>query len=179
MLEKLIAYHCGPSLAGIKPANLVSCPKHSLPDIWSLNEELNPRGIYIKKLCECERRALLIVYRKKVLNAHLLRAEIQAFLEKYGYCPNQSEEVYLDQLKERFHEGEFPHEIGAFLGYPIHDIEGFIHHHGEGCLLVGEWKVYEDAQGAKKLFSRYQACRKALKERVASGKKLAEIFSVA
>ena len=28
-------------------------------------------------------------------------------------------------------------------GYPLHDIYGFINHKHQGCLLTGEWKVYE------------------------------------
>ena len=51
-------------------------------------------------------------------------------------------------------EGE-RHEIGAFLGYPIHDIYGFINNRDEQCLLTGEWKVYADADNAKNVLQIY------------------------
>lgn len=31
MIENIIAYHCGPALAGIKPSNIVACYKDKLP----------------------------------------------------------------------------------------------------------------------------------------------------
>ena len=73
----------------------------------------------------------------------------------------------------------FPHEIGAFLGYPLHDIYGFIYHRDAGCILTGEWKVYEDEDGARKLFMRYNKCRRALLARLEEGKTLAQIFCAA
>ena len=74
---------------------------------------------------------------------------------------------------------EFPHEIGAFLGYPAHDIYGFINHKDRGCLLVGEWRVYEDAEGAVHLFDKYKRCRNAVLRRIDQGKTLAQIFCAA
>ena len=73
----------------------------------------------------------------------------------------------------------FPHEIGAFLGYPAQDINGFINHKDEGVLLVGEWKVYSDVEGAKKAFRRYCSCRNALVKRIDKGNSLADIFCAA
>ena len=75
MLEALLAYHCAPSLAGIKPANIAACQKSKFPDLHAdidkLNSELNRKDIYIEILCECERRALVIVYRRSVLEKYL------------------------------------------------------------------------------------------------------------
>lgn len=87
------------------------------------------------------------------------------FLKSYGY---QTEESTLDQmltrLAERFTEykegrAEFPHEMGAFLGYPLSDVKGFIEHEGKDFLCSGYWKVYSDETGAKKTFQLYQAVR--------------------
>ncbi|MEE1013043.1 MAG: DUF3793 family protein, partial [Clostridia bacterium] len=119
------------------------------------------------------------VYRKKVLTAQLHRREMQTFLHSYGYPENTTLTAYLSILKERLQEDEFPHEIGVFLGYPLHDIYGFIQHPSEGCLLTGEWKVYQDAEGAEKLFARYKACRTALLRRITKGLTLAQIFCAA
>ncbi len=49
----------------------------------------------------------------------------------------------LDRLQTRC-QGDFPHEIDVFLGYPCEDVRGFIRHGGQGYKLCGYWKVYGD-----------------------------------
>lgn len=180
MLEKMIAYHCAPSLAGIKPANIVACQKSKVNNIDKelerLNKELNVKDIYLEILCQCEKRALIIVYRKSLLENHLQSRVNRAFLRKYGYEKAESLASYMEILKGRLDFECFPHEIGVFLGYPIKDIHSFINHRDSGCLLCGEWKVYHNAKQAEKLFRRYKSCRKALSEKVAAGSSLAQIF---
>lgn len=183
MLENLLAYHCGPALAGIKPANIAACHKSRIPDVHNeierLNAELNVKDIYIEVLCECDISVLVMVYRKKVLEKHLHNPEMNEFLSAFEYPNNATVAEYIDFLRGRLNDNSFPHEIGVFLGYPLHDIYGFINHRDDGCLLIGDWKVYEDAEGAKKLFSRYKACRKAILRRLTSGFTLAQIFCAA
>lgn len=183
MLENLIAYHCGPALAGIKPANIASCSKIQFPDVYDdiekINNQLNVKDIYAEIICECDKRALVMVYRKKVLEDHLKKKEMQRFLSEYGYMQDYNLKEYIAFLKTRLSMGEFPHEIGVFLGYPLHDIYGFINHRDEGCLLIGEWKVYDDAEYAKKMFLRYKACRNAIVKRLNNGCSLAQIFCAA
>lgn len=180
MLETLLAKHCAPALAGIKPSNIAACSKKDVPNIHkkikSLNEQLNKNDIYIDILCECERRVLLIAYRKSILEKHLNTSLNRAFLEQYGYADAHKLSDYVNILKKRLSQGGFPHEIGVFLGYPLHDIYCFINHRDEGCLLTGEWKVYHNAEEAKKLFSRFKACRAALSKKINDGKTLAQVF---
>ncbi len=180
MLEKLIAYYCGPSLAGIKPSNIVSVNKEKYKnihkDIKKLNEALNQKDIYIMPLCECKKRVLVIVYRKKVLENHLKNEQIREFLSNYGYDNLSSVEEYLSFLKSRLSFESFPHEIGVFLGYPLQDVYGYINNPAGKCLLVGEWKVYADAENAKKLFCRYNNCRRGIIKRMKKGHSLEKIF---
>ncbi len=179
-MEKTIAYHCAPALAGIKPSNIVSCYKNKINDIPQkidqLNKELNGKGIYFEVLCECEKKILLMVYRKNVLENTLNDNMIRSFLVYCGYPKDGTVEDYISFLKQRLKEKEFSHEIGAFLGYPLHDILGFMYHKDEGCLLCGEWKVYKNAEEAEKLFERFTKCRKAVVSRVCQGKTLAQMF---
>lgn len=180
MIETIIAYHCGPALAGIKPANIVSCYKKAIPnlhrEIQQLNKQLNPRDIYLEVLCECEKRVLVMVYRSKILIAHLRDPEKKELLKSFGYPENGEWREQLSHLKKRLQQETFPHEIGVFLGYPLHDIRGFIEHRDQGCLLTGEWKVYQNPEEAKKLFRRYQVCRKAIVRKIKAGKTLAQVF---
>ena len=184
MLEALLAYHCAPALAGIKPANIVTCQKSRIPNINSelekLNNELNHKDIYIEILCECERRALVIVYRKSILEKHLQSHFNRAFLSQCGYPEIGSLADYLNVLRTRLDCDSFPHEIGVFLGYPLHDIYCFINHRDDGCLLIGEWKVYHNVEEAEKIFNRFKACRKALVRQITErGKTLAQVFCAA
>lgn len=187
-IERFLAYYCGPALAGIKPSNIAACSKAKNPDIISeikrLNGVLNSKDIYIEILCDCKERFLIMLYRRKKLCQYLNCPQIKALLEKYNYPKKFSLYEYLAFLRKRIASGcsdteEFPHEIGAFLGYPIHDIYGFINHKTEKCLLTGEWKVYADADNAEKLFCRYSACRKAIVKRLNEGKTLEELFCTA
>ena len=183
MLERLIAYYCGPSLAGIKPSNIMSCPKDKIKDIHckikKLNKELNGRDIYIEPLCECDKMVMIIVYRKKVLEKHLKNQKTAEFLSIFGYPESPEITDYISLLKERLSCNRFPHEIGVFLGYPLHDILGFIKNPSKGCLLVGEWKVYKNADEAQKLFLRYNACRAGIIKRMKKGQTLSQIFCAA
>lgn len=183
MIDNLIAYHCGPALAGIKSANIVSCSKDRFPnvrfEVRRLNRELNPKDIYVEMLCECENRALIMVYRAKQLLNRLNEDDISSFLKSVGYPSQVSLEGYIDFLKLRLKEKDFPHEIGAFLGYPMHDIYGFINNRKDECLMTGEWKVYKNEAEARAVFNRYSKCRAAIMRRISSGKTLAQIFCAA
>lgn len=183
MLEFLIANHCAPALAGIKPANIATCQKENIPDIHKrlkmLNTELNVRDIYIDILSENDKSLMLMVYRKNVLTGHLAERKNKAFLSKYGYNDLKTSDEYLNFLRSRLRYDDFPHEIGVFLGYPLRDIYCFINHRNEGCVLTGDWKVYHNVDEAEKIFKRFKACKRAVANKVASGKSLAEIFCAA
>lgn len=136
MFEKTLAYFCAPALAGIKPSNLVSLQKAEIPDVHAqvmrFNETFSGIGICAEILCECDKRALVILYRPALLEKTLAQPEIRQLLARYGYAESLSLEEKLSVLKEHLTHSEFPHEIGAFLGYPAADIDGFIRCHGKG-----------------------------------------------
>ncbi|MBR5535219.1 MAG: DUF3793 family protein [Clostridia bacterium] len=180
MMERMIAYHCAPALAGIKPSNVLTCykskTKNILGKIEKFNKELNRKGIYAQILYECEKKVLVMVYRRGVFEKNLRNEKVRKFLFHMGYPYDAEAEEYLDILKKRMKNGEIHHEIGAFLGYPICDVAGFINNKGRGYLISGEWKVYENAEAAKKLFHRFEACRCALCNKIDGGKSLSEIF---
>ena len=86
--EELIARHCGPALAGIKPANLVSVSKAKIDNIDEkmtvLNAKLNRKDIYLEIICECDKTAVILVYKRKLLTEYLNRPEILELLKKFG-----------------------------------------------------------------------------------------------
>ena len=65
--------------------------------------------------------------------------------------------------------GEFPHEVGLFLGYPPEDVEGFIENKARSCKLTGYRKVYSDEEKAKN-FAKYSTFTRVYTEQYAGGK---------
>ena len=61
--DELLAFHCAPTLTGIKPANLVSCPTASMPVVAPLladyTEQFADKGIAFEVLCHCAARTLV------------------------------------------------------------------------------------------------------------------------
>lgn len=50
------------------------------------------------------------------------------------------------------------HEVGLFLGYPPEDVRGFIENRAQNYKLAGDWKVYGDADRARRIFTQYKIC---------------------
>lgn len=182
--EKTLAFHCAPVLLGIKSANLVSFPKQKHPFLWEelykYHQALSGRDLHFECLCECGRRVLILVYRGESLNGELSAPEAVSLLQRFGYSAGSSLPRQLERLKERIGScGDFPHEIGLFLGYPPSDVLGFIENQGRDCLLSGYWKVYSNAEQCKKLFDRYTACRTFLCGRISKGDRLISLLRAA
>ena len=182
-MEMTVAYHCAPALAGIKPSNLVSfcSKKHSDLDarIAAWNTQLNPSGIYFEKICKCRKRVLVLVYRRKNMEALLAEKDVAAELGKAGYPAGEGLEAVIGHLKTRLSaNGGFPHEVGLFLGYPPEDVAGFCRYCGQKYKYCGHWKVYGDVDQAKALFEQYDRCRDSLCRRVGMGLSIVQIFPV-
>lgn len=59
-----------------------------------------------------------------------------------------------------------------FLGYPLADVKGFIDHKGKNFLYQGYWKVYENVEERKKLFSVYTIVKQEIVKEIEAGKAL-------
>ena len=55
-------------------------------------------------------------------------------------------------------DAKFPHEIGVFLDYPLHDVKEFMRNEGSGSKITGTWKVYGDEKAAKLRFEKFRKC---------------------
>ena len=159
-----LATLCAPTLAGLKPASLFRYQPAPGQDAAAMaaawHAALSPRGVTVRVLKQCPRTGAVLVYVYRPARvARLLAApHMLDFLAGEGYTPGTADEL-LDQLAERLCcEGDFPHEIGLFLGYPLEDVQGFIENRAEGYKCVGCWKVYGDEEYAKQEFLRYQNC---------------------
>ena len=161
MSDELLIRHCSPTLAGVKTANLFSCPSASrsrtLGELRRLNLRWREKGLCALLLRHEGGRALVYVFRPRALERDLKNAQAQRLLRRMGY-PCARPWHCLAHLAQRMKEaGEFPHEIGLFLSYPPEDVEGFMSKSAP-CKCVGCWKVYGDAERACRLFEKYRRC---------------------
>ena len=162
--EALLVRQCAPTLAGLKPASLF-CVRSLQPEAarraasyW--DDRLRPLGLRVRILLERPetRSALVYVYRPSHLERALTLACRRRFLEESGYRM-AGLEVLLDQLSARLAlQGEFPHEIGLFLGYPLRDVVGFIENQGKNFTCCGMWKSYGDPTAMGICFDCFRRC---------------------
>lgn len=183
-LDLTLAYHCGPALAGLKAANLVSLSRREFPDpeaqVEGYRRLFKGKGVRFRVLCACGENVLLLVYQPGLLARRLREPKAAELLRRDGYPAGADLDMLLDRLSGRLErERDFPHEIGLFLGYPPEDVEGFQRHRGRECKLCGYWKVYSDVERAQTLFRRYDRCRESLCARLARGASLAEALEAA
>lgn len=198
--DQLLALHCAPTLAGLKAASMVALPGRSLAELqgfFALYEKcFECKGLKVLELRRQRAHVLLLIYRPVILQRLLRRSKAQALLAECGYPPRGSLDELLRHLKERMHPsgaggryagtgdcagaggmgagaGEsFPHEIGLFLGYPPHDVEGFIRYGGQNFRQCGFWKVYDNEKAVLHLFHCYAACIRRIYDSLQEGASL-------
>lgn len=182
-LERALALHCAPVLTGLAPANLVSLDRKDYPGLPGLLDAyslpLRSAGVVLAPMCQCRSRMLLLVYRPAFLSSRLGERHTAGYLAALGYPTEQGMGPCLDVLRRRLAGGgEFPHEIGLFLGYPLADVVGFRALGGDCARLSGHWKVYGDVDYAKRCFRRFDASRQALMHGLAEGRTLLQLLGV-
>lgn len=182
--EYQLVYHSSPTLAGLKHAALFSFPAEHLPqyrkEIAAYNTLMADQGLHIYYLYCCSQRIFVYVCQKDQLLTYLKQKKISDFLLTQGYPDLQSASLnqILIHLRTRIrHTKEFPHEIGFFLGYPVHDVLEFIRHKGKNYKLCGYWKVYTAEAAAEKTFQTYKRCRRFFLQKTAAGIPLKKLIA--
>ena len=183
-LEQELIDWCAPTLAGLKPANLFRCPAspalfHSIRE-W--NEKLKPFGLRIRvmKWCRRTKSCLIYVCRWDWICRTLAQADTAEFLRTNGYDLSKGTESVLCQLSRRLClQEDFPHEIGVFLGYPLHDVIGFIENRGQNYSCCGHWKCYGDADRAQRTLDIYKRCTAVYKRMYRRGVPLMKLVVAA
>ncbi len=172
MSEEMIVRHCSPTLAGLKAGSLFSCryeeEERLKAEIRRQNRKLVQKGLRMLPLKMQEGLALIYLYRPALLAEDLGKKAADALLRERGYGEQRSERCVLHLMSRLAREREFPHEIGLFLGYPPEDVRGFIENK-EAYKCVGNWKVYGDAEAARKRFAQYKKCTDTYCARLAQG----------
>lgn len=179
-IQMRIVLQAAPFLKGMKESALINVPNHLLKDTAYLLKMLS---ISCHVLYKNRDKTMLFLYHEEMLQRLLNEPERQAFLRRYGYGLKSKEEklkILASHMESYYRKsGEFPHEIGVFLGYPQKDVEGFIANGGKNYLLSGYWKVYENEPKAKVVFEQYDRARERAVYQLLSGMNLNEIAAFA
>lgn len=161
MSNELLIRCCAPTMASLKTGNMFNCPfdsrEHMTEELRRLNRLLGRKGLRALPLRWENGRALVYLYRPKMLEKDLRNELAAQLLAECGYaCGNPN--ACIARLISRLRGSrDFPHEIGLFLGYPPADVDGFMHRK-HACKLSGIWKVYDDVEGAARQFARCRRC---------------------
>lgn len=175
-LQFQIILQCAPLLKGIKVSNIMTMATSSC---GYLTELLAGTGITYRILYCSKGRSLVLFYRKRALMEHLKKEQVHLFLREYGY-EDDTLDSNLYRLAARCREFakiglSFPHEIGAFLEYPMEDVKDFIRKQGKDFLCNGYWKVYHNPVNAMAIFNAYDRAKTCAVEEFIKGESIFEI----
>ena len=156
-------FQCAPTFQRIKPSSLIMlCPE----DIEVLERQTAETGVSVCRLGRGNQRDMWLLYREEALEHILREKENRRFFRRMGYeslsLPAVFHNVRMRLAAHRDGEGEYPHELGLLLGYPLEDVQGFISNRGKNYLYSGYWKVYGDVEKARQLFQSYDRARKQM-----------------
>ena len=184
-------------IAGAKPAAIFSIPMrvHSGGRWRSLTREaldeglrayadaLPAYGVRMTVLYRNERRIYLLVWRPLQLSQALEDPRGAEILSESGYRGACLDD-HLRELRRRLVDfylsfeqgvGEFPHEIGIFLGYPPEDVRGFME--GREATCRGPWHAYGDERVARQRFEALAIKERACQRRFAAGEPFHALFA--
>ena len=179
-LQVQLILQCAPFLKGIKIACILNITEENSRELYEI---LEGTGIKFKILTRNHGKCLVLLYRRESFSRYLKGTDVREFLGSYGYEDVEPEKM-LERLSKRvcqYSDGEicFPHEIGAFLDYPIDDVKCFIEKDGKDSLFSGYWKVYNNPGRAKMIFWAYDKAKTSAVNEYLIGKNIRDIAYVA
>ena len=179
-LQVQLILQCAPFLKGIKIACILNITEENSRELYEI---LEGTGIKFKILTRNHGKCLVLLYRRESFSRYLKRTDVREFLGSNGYDDVEPEKM-LERLSKRvceYSDGEicFPHEIGAFLDYPIDDVKCFIEKDGKDSLFSGYWKVYNNPGRAKMIFWAYDKAKTSAVNEYLIGKNIRDIAYVA
>lgn len=168
MSYELIIDQCSPTMAGLKTGSMFNCPVGDMKEftytLRNFNKTCSGKGVRILPLKISGGNALVYMYRPSKLRNDLSDKRAASLLKSRNYPTEKCEGCLLELIKRLRSGGDFPHEVGLFLGYPPEDVYGFIKSRAKHAKAVGTWKVYGDCSTAAKRFKQYEKCTKVYRE---------------
>ena len=176
-LERTLAYHGAPAMAGIKSADLIawgSPEACSTPLFRQYQRQLAQRGIQLRVIWTGRPRCLLLVYRPDRLERQLNDPAVRALLLRGGLPGPGRPGGHAGDPRPPSESGGLPPRGGPLSGLSPRGRGGLPPPPGRDYKLSGCWKVYSDVERARQCFRRYGLCRAALCRRLREGKALAQ-----
>lgn len=164
------ANHCAPLILRLKPATMLMIPHN---EVFEYERLARFHQLCYVRLYESATKYAMLFYDWDYLCMHLQQDTNRSLLHSMGYA-NTSLEVMFSTLSTRiqaYYErtGEYPHEIGIFLGYPYDDVRAFMKSGAEKVLYRGYWNVYDNVECAKYMFQTYDRVRSVFLDRTMHG----------
>ena len=164
-IENILVYNLSPVIAGIKPASTMTFKRTGENSYakWirygrEFVDDMNLNWIEIKNYNDV---VIVLIYNKDLLKQYLYKEDNKNILEQIGYSEAKNIYEILNILKDRYSKCDCPHELGLFLGIPMKDVNDFISSNKK-CLFCGYWKVYNDVEGAKETFNKYDEIKEKI-----------------
>lgn len=178
--QAMCIYYCAPVIFKLKASGIVTLCKYKC-DITNLEDTLNSIGLKTFSLCNAKEKAIIMIYSPELISKVLSTEKSKDILKRFGYQNLKTTESKLELLKRRYtdymlNSSEYPHEIGLFLDYPPDDVIDFIDN--KPCKLCGYWKVYNNEEYAKRIFSIYDKAREIAVKKFVSGNNIKEIANI-
>lgn len=175
-VETQIMFRCAPFIAGLKMSNLLIVEKGQLK---SVQRFLQGTKADCFLLYQGDQKTVLLLYDACLLEEYFEKKAVRRILLQQGYAdasfPKLLRAFALRYAAYMHESGEFPHEMGLFLGYPAEDVEGFIKNKGQNALYSGYWKVYENALEKIQLFQKFDHAREVLIQLAADGNRITDL----
>lgn len=176
-LASYLALEVAEVIGGAKPANLISLLDWERPcgrnfyQLWHRHGQtlLTQSSLVAFELVRRENSVLLLIYHPERLAAYLEMPKVANFLRCAGYPQFAALEEILQELQIRCSACDFPHEIGAFLGYPLKDVAGFMGWVKLPITHQGPWKIYGDPRSSLDIVAACRGCREKMAQRLIAG----------
>lgn len=176
-IEIKLALQCAPLIGGLKVSNLLIIPSGVENHLKSI---LMQTGISYFRLFRMKARTVYLAFRRYPLDAYLRQETVQEILIKEGYQRLRLGNI-LNTFQKRYQnymegKGEFPHEMGVLLGYPVEDVKGFMKNEGKNFLYSGYWKVYDNMPEKVRLFQQFDWMKATLIQMLSKGISMRDII---
>lgn len=173
-IASFLALETAELIEGVKPANLLNITNRpracgrNLYLLWKRYgaELLRQSGLDVREIADRGRGVLLFIYHRRALQGLLQRPNMKAFLARAGHENSADLGGILDALQARIQHDDFPHEIGALLGYPLKDVAGFMGWAALPGTAQGPWKIFGAPEKSLRLAEEFLNCRCRMAQRL-------------
>lgn len=156
----------GATLMGVKPASILSIRAAECLDVCKKNF-LKDSPLAFVIIRDANGGKQIFLYHKERLGKVLQDNRVRRYLTALGYPPDGTTDGFVRVLAKKLRGGDFPHEIGIFLGYPLKDVYGFMGAKIPYRKTMG-WRMYGDIRASEAAYHSFRDARGSVRRMLAS-----------